>query len=66
MEVQDIINNVVLGALSFAFTAWAGVVWRGLRHIADKFDALKAYVVATEKRLTVLEQQLIEKNDERG
>lgn len=60
----------IMSLLVIAFTAWAGVVWKGLKTIGDKFDALREdmniksdalrkemleHLLDTERRLTLLE-----------
>lgn len=63
-------DQVLLGVLTLAFTAWAGVVWSGLKSIGAKFDAFRVelssktddlrqdmmeHLLETEGRLTRLE-----------
>lgn len=53
------IDQMLIGFLALAFAAWAGVVWKGLRRIAEKFDELKRdimeHLLMIERRLTELE-----------
>lgn len=58
-EITFMFDKFMLGLLAVAFTAWAGVVWQGLRKISDKFDMLKQglmdHLIKIERRLTSLE-----------
>lgn len=55
------LQEALLGVLAVAFLAWAGVVWRASRLLADKFDEMRAdfhkYSVRVEHRLTRLEEK---------
>lgn len=67
---QMLFDQILLGILTIAFTAWAGVVWTGLKSIGVKFDQLRTelssktddlrkdmmeHLLETEGRLTRLE-----------
>lgn len=67
---QMLFDQILLGILTLAFTAWAGVVWSGLKRVGDKFDLLRTelsgktddlrrdmmeHLLETEGRLTRLE-----------
>lgn len=54
-----ILQEAMLGVLSVAFLAWAGVVWKASKSLAEKFDKMRqdfhGYTISTEHRITVLE-----------
>lgn len=59
-----IVQDVLLSLLAVAFLAWAGVVWRASKLLADKFDEMRtefhASSLRVEHRLTRLEEKEVQ------